>query len=290
MPPTVPARSGSHAAIAAAIELAGPPQRQSLVGHVVERLAAQIRAGEVAPGERLPTEPELCAMFSVSRTVVREAIAQLKAERLVDSVQGLGLYVTRRAPGEGVLRLRGSSGTAAQTAREVLEFRAGLETQAARLAALRRSDADVAAMRGALARLDAAERAGATGSDDDLAFHLAIARASGNPFIVQTLQFLSLSLRDAIEQGRGASVRRRGAIEAAQREHAEVLAAIVARDATRAMREMARHLANGERRLLDGTADPKPAPSTPAAAGVRAPAAARRPRTPGTKRPQETRR
>lgn len=289
MPPAVPSRSGSHAAIAAAIELAGPPQRQSLVGHLVERLAAQIRAGEIAPGDRLPTEPELCAMFSVSRTVVREAIAQLKAERLVDSVQGLGLYVTRRAPGEGVLRLRGSSGSAGETAREVLEFRAGLETQAARLAALRRSDVDIAAMRAALERLDAAERRGATGSGDDLAFHLAIARASGNPFIVQTLQFLSESLRDAIEQGRGASVRRRGALEAAQREHAEVLAAIVARDATRAMREMARHLANGERRLLEGAAAARKSSSESSESSEPSGADAR-PRSAQPVRPQETRR
>jgi GntR family transcriptional repressor for pyruvate dehydrogenase complex len=250
---------------------ADPAPRRTLVGHVVDRLAAQIRAGALAPGDRLPTEPELCARFEVSRTVVREAVAQLKAEQLVDSVQGAGVYVTRRAPGEGVLRLRGSAGAGlADTAREMLEFRAGLETQAARLAARRRDDADLAAMRAALDRLDGAERAGATGSDDDLAFHMAIARASGNAFIVQTLEFLSASLRHAIEQGRGASARRGTSIEAAQREHRQVLDAIVAGDAPRAARAMAGHLAAGERRLLDGaprsgdaasdSAGPAPAP------------------------------
>lgn len=243
---------------------ADPAPRRSLVGHVVERLAAQIRAGALAPGDRLPTEPELCARFEVSRTVVREAVAQLKAEQLVDSIQGLGVYVTRRAPGEGVLRLRGSAGAgAADAARAMLEFRAGLETQAARLAAGRRSDADLAAMRAALDRLDRAERSGATGSDDDLAFHMAVARASGNPFIVQTLEFLAASLRDAIDQGRGATARRGDAIEAAQREHRQVLEAIAGRDASRAARAMASHLAAGERRLLDEVPATIPRPRSP---------------------------
>lgn len=231
------------------------PQRQSLVGTVVEQLTRRIESGEVEPDARLPAETELCRQFAVSRTVVREAVARLKADQLVETRPGLGLYVARRAPGQGVLRLRAPEGSAVERSRELLEFRAGLEADAARLAALRRTDADVAAMRAALERLGAAERTGGNGGAEDLDFHMAIAQASKNGYIVQVLRFLSGALSDAIAHGRELSARRREGVESAEREHRLVLDAIVAGDPDIAMLQMRRHLANGERRLL--AADPR---------------------------------
>lgn len=229
------------------------PQRQSLVGTVVEQLTRRIESGEVAPDARLPAETELCRQFAVSRTVVREAVARLKAEQLVETRPGLGLYVARRGPGQGVLRLRAPEGSAVERSRELLEFRAGLEADAARLAALRRTDEDVVAIRAALDRIDAVERAGGNGGAEDLDFHMAIARASRNGYIVQVLRFLSGTLQDAIAHGRELSARRREHVEAAQREHRLVLDAIIAGDPDAAMRRMRRHLTQGERRLLAAT-------------------------------------
>jgi GntR family transcriptional repressor for pyruvate dehydrogenase complex len=226
------------------------PQRQSLVGTVVEQLTRRIESGEAAPDARLPAETELCRQFAVSRTVVREAVARLKAEQLVETRPGLGLFVARRTPGQGVLRLRASGGSAIDRSRELLEFRAGLEADAARLAAERRTDEDIAAMRAALERIDATDRAGANAGADDLAFHMAIAHASKNGYIVQVLGFLSVTLRDAISHGHELIAWRREDVEALQREHAHVLDAIVAGDPDIAMLQMRRHLSNGERRLL----------------------------------------
>jgi GntR family transcriptional repressor for pyruvate dehydrogenase complex len=242
-------RSASRAA-EPSMPFSALPQRQSLVDTVVEQLAHRLESGAAAPGARLPAESELCRQFAVSRTVVREAVARLKADGLVETLPGLGLYVARRPPGEGVLRLRAPQGSVAERARELLEFRAGLETESARLAALRRSDADIASMREALARIDAIERAGDNGGAEDLAFHMAIARASGNGYIVQVLQFLSGSLRDAISHSRIVTARRREHVEAAQREHGLVVEAIVSADPDIAALQMRRHLINGERRLL----------------------------------------
>jgi DNA-binding FadR family transcriptional regulator len=123
------------------------PQRNTLVSSVVEQLSAQIRSGVVAPGAKLPSESELCVRFHVSRTVMREALAQLKAEELVHAIQGVGLYVAQRLPGQGVLKLRASAGSELDNTREMLDFRAGLESQAARLAAERRTRADVSALK-----------------------------------------------------------------------------------------------------------------------------------------------
>jgi GntR family transcriptional repressor for pyruvate dehydrogenase complex len=235
-----------------AFRFSAVPQRQSLVGSVVEQLAGQIESGAAAQGSRLPAENELCRQFGVSRTVVREAIARLKADQLVETQPGLGLFVTRREPGQGVLRLRASAGSSeAERAREMLEFRAGLETEAARLAAMRRSDADIAAIRAALARIEDAEREGGNGGTEDLALHMAIAHASGNGYIVQVLQFLAVSLRDAISHSRTLTARRAEHLAQARQEHARVVDAIVAGDPDIATLQMRRHLANGEQRLLE---------------------------------------
>ncbi len=245
------------------IPVAVPPPRQTLVSNVVEQLSRQIGGGQVAPGSKLPTEIELCSMFEVSRTVVREAVAQLKAEDLVESVQGLGVYVKRRTPGQGVLRLRGTAGSRLESAREMLDFRAGLETQAARLAAERCTAADVRAMRRALARLDEAERAGDDGAAEDLAFHMAVANASKNAFIVQVQQFLGESLRDAIAHSRDIAdaAMRAAHFETARREHGRVVEAIAARDPVLASRRMHEHLSRGQDRLLATAAnDPKSVP------------------------------
>jgi len=102
----------------AAFQFSAMPPRQSLVDSVVDQLAAQIESGGAAPGSRLPAENEMCRQFGVSRTVVREAIARLKADPLVETQPGLGLFVVRRAPGQGVQRLRGSEGSAVERARE----------------------------------------------------------------------------------------------------------------------------------------------------------------------------
>jgi DNA-binding FadR family transcriptional regulator len=76
----------------------GPPR--SLTQMLIERLSAQIMAGELKPGAQLPTEPELIAAAGVSRTVVREAVSALRAEGLVVTRQGVGAFVaeTPRRP------------------------------------------------------------------------------------------------------------------------------------------------------------------------------------------------
>ncbi|MFM1988899.1 MAG: hypothetical protein RJA99_1856 [Pseudomonadota bacterium] len=234
----------------AAFRFSAVPPRQSLVDSVVGQLAAQIESGGAAPGSRLPAETDLCRQFGVSRTVVREAIARLKADQLVETQPGLGLFVVRRAPGQGVLRLRGSEGTSVERAREMLEFRAGLETEAARLAAIRRTDQDRAAIRAALARIEEVERGGGNGGAEDLALHMAIARASRNGYIVQVLQFLAAPLAEAISASRTLSAQPREDSERARAEHRLVIEAIDAGDPEIATLQMRRHLANGEHRLL----------------------------------------
>jgi DNA-binding FadR family transcriptional regulator len=134
----------------------------------------------------------------------------------------------------------------------MLDFRAGLESQAARLSAERRSRSDIDAMKRALDSLRKAERSGASGTAEDLQFHMAIAHASRNAFIVQVQNFLMGSLRAAISHSREIEdpALRRAHFAMASREHVAVLDAISSGDPTLAALAMQQHLTEGHGRLL----------------------------------------
>ncbi len=155
------------------------PAAANLTGGLVEIMAAQIESGRLAPGQRLPTEQALVAATGVSRTVVREALASLRARGLITTRQGLGAFVA-------VERTRKSftiaqADVSADDERQLFELRVGIEVEAAGLAATRRSAADVALLRTRLEQ--AVTNAGQSGDDvdADFAFHRAILASAGNP-------------------------------------------------------------------------------------------------------------
>jgi glycolate oxidase len=132
----------------------------------------------------------LAEQLAVSRAVVREAVARLKAEGLVTSRQGSGVYVAR-CLGAGVFRMAAGVLGEAHQIEDIFELRLIIEVAAAERAALRRTPADVEAIEAALARMDEAVALSADGvrADDD--FHCAIALASGNPLIGRFVAFVS---------------------------------------------------------------------------------------------------
>jgi GntR family transcriptional repressor for pyruvate dehydrogenase complex len=137
----------------------GAPRTLAL--QLVDTLAARIRGGQIAPGGRLPTEAALMAEQGVSRTVVREALSQLQASGLVETRHGIGTFVLDGADSTS-FRIRPQQLATLQDVVAVLELRIGVETEAAGLAAQRRSDRQLAVMR---AELDAFEQAVARGDD-----------------------------------------------------------------------------------------------------------------------------
>ena len=214
------------------------------VGADLER---RIRRGDFPPGGRLPSESQLAAQFGVSRTVVREAIARLRAEGLVDSRQGAGAFVMQR-PGAASFRLRGMSAEPRSDA-EVFELRLVVEAAVAERAARRHTAADLAAIAGALARMDAALRAGEGGAEADDAFHRAIAAACGNALLQRLVEFVSQDLsasrrptwsRDGLIAGRALR---------AQDEHRALFEAIAAGDGAAARCAAEQHLIGTAARL-----------------------------------------
>src|SRR5436305_10691467 len=120
-----------------------------------EQLAEQIKNGRLAPGERLPTEQQLTRAARVSRTVVREAVAALRAEGLVITRQGVGAFVSAE-PQRAPFRIEPERLQSLDDILNVMELRLGVEIESAGLAAERASKANVRAMSAAPQALEQA--------------------------------------------------------------------------------------------------------------------------------------
>ncbi len=215
-----------------------------------ETFLERIRTGIWPAGSALPSERELMTEFGVSRIPLREAIAGLRA---------LGVLQTR--PGSGTRVRRVDAHTVAQlipllvtlegerTFRQVFDLRLAVESQTAALAARHHTDLDADDLRDCIATLKADLDANLEEAvEHDLAFHVAIARATQNPLFEVLMRTLAeLVKRVQVQSCKDDPVRRRRAFDA----HAAIVDAILARDADRARAEMEAHLRYSASRMLD---------------------------------------
>lgn len=219
-----------------------------------EALAAQIEewilAGELEAGAKFPSEEALRQQFGVSRPVVREALSRLRERGLIETVNGSGTFVKHPDADhltDAVVRhLRVAAGDT-ETIHKVYEARLAIESVTARLAATRATEHDgdeiaarleeMRSQRGEIERWTAA----------DLGFHLAVARASHNPFLTTLLA----PLVKVIERGIIESFASRAAVQAGLRAHERLWEAIERRDAEAAEEAMRDHLADSERRFAE---------------------------------------
>ncbi len=137
------------------------PRRRprTLALELVDALAERIRDGRLATGDKLPTEAAVMAEFGVSRTVVREAISKLQASGLVETRHGVGTFVLGMGEQAG-FRIAPEQMATLNDVIAVLELRIGVETEAAGLAAQRRTAQNLAVMRAALDEMAAAVEGG----------------------------------------------------------------------------------------------------------------------------------
>ena len=227
-----------------------PPAR-NLTEELTATLAARIRSGELVPAEKLPTEQEMIAAFGVSRTVVREAIAALRAEGLVESRQGAGVFVVgdkRRRP----FRLDADGAETVEGVLAIMELRRSVEIEAAGLAAARRGEADLKAIHQAVEAFDAAIASGDAVAAD-FQFHKAICKATGNPYFSSFLEFLGYHIipRQTVRVQVSSSEEMTRYLQKVAREHHQIVTAIEARDGAAARRAMGRHLTRGRDRYAN---------------------------------------
>lgn len=248
-PITVPQPSAHLQASPAAGPL--PLVTERLSDRLAVRLAMQIQSGELAPGDRLPTEQQLAVAHGVSRTVVREAMHQLKSRALVVARQGSGVFVAP-APAHQPLAFDPSVLESVQAVVHVVEVRRVLEGEIAALAAERATRAQIAELRRALKAIDTSVAQGRDGVAEDLAFHRIIGECTGNPQFRLLLGFLEQYLREGMRITRGNEARRRDFMQAVQHEHRAVVEAIAARDPAAARHHATQHILRGEQRLVEG--------------------------------------
>ena len=222
-------------------------RRPRLAQTIVDELRQQIESGMLPAGTQLPTEPQLEARFEVSRTVVREAIAELRAGGLVAPIQGKGMFVTEPPVAAAVTLTPVEIQNIPQTL-EMLEFRIALEAEAAAIAAYRRSASQEEAIRGA--HLDMAKRIelGQPAVEADFAFHMAVAAATNNRYFVDSLaRFGPRAIpRSQFPTLPGANDKQYllGVLE----EHDRILEAVADQDAETARAAMREHLTGSQKR------------------------------------------
>jgi GntR family transcriptional repressor for pyruvate dehydrogenase complex len=219
-------------------------------GRLSDRVAAQITnaitSGKYKRGARLPSERELCAVFDVSRTVIREAVRSLLGSGLITVTAGRGVEVSYDPDAPKSLPMRLNVKDLGELEYSTVhEIRVPIEVQTAGLAALRASEAQVEGLREIIEahekHLDDGdlEAAGKT----DLAFHDELARLASNPLLLSMYK----TLTEVLEVVRTPARLNMNVAKAGLRSHRWLLECVAAGDVNAARGAMERHLAEAER-------------------------------------------
>jgi GntR family transcriptional repressor for pyruvate dehydrogenase complex len=209
---------------------------------IVKGIKQDILSGILKPGDRLPTERSLAERYGVSRIPVREAMKTLASMGLTHTRHGSGSFVrdVEDLPVfDGTLRQR----LEAEVLQETIELRKTVEVEAVRLACRFASERDMAHIESAAKRAAVELRKREQGTPDgfdaaDFAFHLAIARAGGNPLLAELLSALKKTF--AVHQYLSTSLS--AVVEEATDHHSRILSALRKRDEERAALSMSRHI------------------------------------------------
>lgn len=214
---------------------------------IASEIMSQITNGELQPGDVLPTETTLAGSFGVSRNVVREAIARLRSDGLIETKQGRGAIV--RPPSEReTFRVDLSSLEEKTSLADLFELRGILEIEAAGLAALRRTDADLARLNAAIADMSGQKEFDEKRLEADAEFHRAMGAATRNAFLGTIVDYLSSRLKETT-RATDRIYRDGDLIEVTIGEHKQIAAAVEARDVAAARDAMRKHIQGAAGRL-----------------------------------------
>lgn len=226
-------------------------RRPHLAEHIARSLSDEIASGRLRPGDRLPTEQFLSQNFGVSRNVVREGIATLRAQGLIQSRQGVGVFVSAASqspeplPRETAPLMDGDN-----TIRNMFEVRAVLESQAAALTASNMTPRKLKTIQAAVLRMQYEGEPTLDTVNADLDFHRAVAAASGNDYLEAMIRTVLEPMRALIT----VTFARRGPVfsnipHAARGEHEELVQAFIDRNAAAARQIMGQHIVSAASRF-----------------------------------------
>jgi GntR family transcriptional regulator, transcriptional repressor for pyruvate dehydrogenase complex len=219
---------------------------------VADRLAEQIISGKLPRGAKLPSEQEMMRGMGVSRTVVREAVAALRARRLVVTRQGAGAFVDRDDRRQQYAIDPDGLGSL-DSVLDILELRMAVEAEAAAIASERATTAQVKAIGEAQRIFSRAITSGERAIKEDFAFHQAIASATQNNRFVEFLDFLGRLIipRQSIRSFEGDPDSLRRYLGRIEKEHEAIFQAINAHSPKKAREAMRGHLVKSRERYRD---------------------------------------
>ncbi len=209
--------------------------------HQIERL---ILEGVLRPGDRLPAERDLAGEFGVSRPTLREALGKLEASGLLTARQGGGTYVAdvmHSIFGEPIIGLFGKHEKATG---DYLEFREGIEAQAARWAAQRATSADHEILTSIMQRMEAAHEKEDPDEEAqlDVELHIAVSDASHNIVMIQSLRSIYNLLEHGVFYNRYLLYGHKGGRDALLEQHRAIYDGVMARDPDRAEAAVRAHM------------------------------------------------
>lgn len=222
---------------------------RSLALDLVDALGDRIRDGRLAPGDKLPSEGRFMTEFGVSRTVVREALSKLQAAGMVHTRHGVGTFVVG-AGSEPAFRIAPQQIETLRDVVAMLELRIGVETEAASLAAQRRTPQNLAVMRQALDAFALAVEEGRDAVEADFRFHTEVARATQNAHFANLMATLGTQVipRARLDPGDAVDAAQRSYLRRVNVEHESLYEAILRQDADAARAAMRTHLSNSRER------------------------------------------
>jgi DNA-binding FadR family transcriptional regulator len=226
-------------------------RKRNLTGELIGRLTEDILSGRLAPHTRLPTEHELMRSFGVSRTVVREAIAALRAEGIVSTRQGSGAFVSDD-PLRRPFRIEQEGFQSVAKVVDVMELRICVEVEAAGLAAERRTKSDLARITRSNALFSQAIGRGEPGIEADFEFHAAIGAATENPYFLSFLDFIGRLIipRRSVHLDKSNPAKVAQFLRRIDAEHRAIANAIAGQNVGLARRAMRTHLTRSRERYL----------------------------------------
>jgi GntR family transcriptional regulator, transcriptional repressor for pyruvate dehydrogenase complex len=237
------------------------PRRSLIYETVLEHVKAQLLAGRLRPGDRLPTVTALAGTMGVSAAAVREAYRVLESMGLLDVTQGRGTFVAA-LPADGPSILGHFQLSDSQSLAHLFEVRLLLEPQIAALAAGRASSSERAAILATAREQERLQREGLDFVEPDIRFHELLVVAAHNPVLAR----MTSAVNELLLDSRRRTVAIRGAAEKAASYHVLVALAVGNRDAEQARAVMEQHIRDVAR---DAGAAPAGAPGVSGSSGAR---------------------
>ena len=224
--------------------------RQKVYEVIAQQIKQQIMSGDLKPGDRLPTGKELCEMYGVGRSTVREALSALEIMGFIETRQGEGSTVkTWKAEDMEFLNLQEFL-ISEETVLELMEARKSLETSISRMAAAKRTEEDLKKLEENLKNMELNITNVNESKKFDMLFHQTLAQSTHNSIMVHLIKTISDHMDKAMGEIRRITLGNPKLSERILKEHRSIYQAIVDQDSDLAQQKMLEHLGHFENEMI----------------------------------------